>query len=121
MKNSAKAVIVAIMYIIIFSLVCVLYGIPETLEQFVGIFMLSIVFSALYFAVGPLFSLLVSVLIGDRLFTLLRRICKSDSVARDAQFFSCLLLGLFLAAGFLILIGSFGSDHGPSILEKYRL
>ena len=38
MKNSAKAVIVAIMYIIIFSLVCVLYGIPETLEQFVGIF-----------------------------------------------------------------------------------
>lgn len=121
MKSSVKAVLIAVMYIIIFGLVCILYGVPETLKQFVGNFLLSIVFSALYFAVGPLFSILVSMLIGDGLFKLLRRICKSDSAAHDVQFFSLLLLGLFVATGFLILIGSLGSDHGPSILEKYRL
>ena len=121
MKSGVKAVLIVVMYIIISGLVCILYSIPETLKQFVGNFLFSIVFSALYFVIGPLFSIIVSMLIGDRLFRLLRRICKSDSVTHDIQFFSFLFLGLFVATGFLILIGSLGSDHGPSILEKYHL
>lgn len=121
MKKTTKAMFFVTMYAIIFALSYFLYEVQDPWRHFVVAFLMSLVLSWLYSIFGPFFAAIISAVIGDPLLKVFRSICRSEESAKDAQFYTILLSGLVVAAGVFLSISILGTDHGPSILEKYRL